>query len=176
MNTQERMDLLAELAETVQGTIRGGWMDYLQVEKEGSRLEGVQCRLRWMDDGTVNVEHDGEVILTARIRVEAEWVPVANEPIGGTLDRTWSTVPAGWFVQTPKGDWLEVTDTHLSGAHQFVGLRINGEVSHWNRPPAGPVKARKGSLSPALRDDALDSLESAFRVAIVQDGEGPMQS
>ena len=98
-----------------------------------------------------------------------------NEPVGGTLDRTWATVPAGWFVQTPKGDWLEVTDTHLSGSHQFVGLRIGGKVSHWNRPPAGPVKARKGSMSPTLRDEALESLESAFTTAILRD-EPPGQS
>ena len=175
MNIQERMGLLEEVAEGVQGTIRGGWMDYMVVEKEDHPLEGVQLRCRWMDDGTMILEHGGEDILRVQIEVTVTPVIEENKPTGFILTRTWATVPALWFVQTPKGDWLEVTDTHLSGERQFVGLRINGEVSHWKRDPDQVVKARRGTLSPRERDDALNALESAFTTAILRD-EPPGQS
>ena len=176
MNIQKRMGLLEELAEGVHGCIRGGWMDYLQVEKAGHPLEGVQLRLRWHDDGTVHVEHMGETILVARIAVDVIWVPMVNELIGGELPRTWATVPAGWFVKTPKGVWLEVGHTSLqAGGVQHVSLIVQGQSVVFPRNPTDPVTARRGSLAPRDRDDAMASLEEAFTTAILHD-EPPGQS
>jgi len=175
VNTQDRMDILAALAEGVHDTIRGGWMRDVEVQREGSPLEGLQLMLRWQDDGTVIVEHEGQALMRAQITVTVDPVIEVNKPTGFILTRTWATLPAGWFVQTPKGDWLEVTDTHLSGDRQFVGLRIKGEVSHWHRDPDQEVKARRGTLSPRDRDDALDAIESAFTTAVLRD-EPPGQS
>lgn len=125
-----------------------------------------------VEGGVVEVTYRGECQrcgLLLQFTSEHPIPDLVNEPIGGTLDRTWGTVPAGWFVQTPKGDWLEVDYTLRSGAHQSVGLRIGGKVATFPRDPAGPVKARRGSLSPRDRDEALDSLEEAFTTAILRD-------
>lgn len=100
-----------------------------------------------------------------------------NEPTGFILSRTWSTVPAGWFVRDPKGNWLEVGKTSFIGSTgtQMVSIRVGDGFQAFPRDPDGPVKVRRGTWSPVVRDDAITSLESAFHTAILRD-EPPGQS
>lgn len=100
-----------------------------------------------------------------------------NEPTGFILTRTWATVPAGWFVRTPQGQWLEVGKTNFIGSTgtQMVSLRVGEDFHAFPRDPAGEVKVRRGTYSPVVRDDAITSLETAFTTAILHD-EPPGQS
>ncbi len=175
---QDRMDILAEVVES-RRDIMMEWGDRWPTDAEEGILHGAQVRLVWQSDGTAIVRVDDEVVGRVEVEISARFVEhldAVNEPIGGVMDRTWGTVPSGWFVQTPKGQWLEVGPTSLqAGGVQHVCLTIGGKAVVFPRDPAGPVKARRGSLSPALRDDALSALESAFTTAVLND-EGPMQS
>ena len=177
---QERMDLMAEVADVKHGTIRE-WTNTWSAE--GERLNGVPIRLRWYEDGTAVVEVDGVPSLRVSVEITVHPVEFENEenrPTGFILRRTWATVPAGWFVQTPKGQWLEVTSTYRipenpEGDRQMVSLFINGKVAAFPRDPDQEVKARRGTLAPRDRDDALDLRGDAFKATIIED-EGPMQS
>lgn len=100
-----------------------------------------------------------------------------NKPTGFILTRTWETVPAGWFVQTPKGDWLEVGKTSFIGSTgtQMVSIRVGEEFKAFPRDPAGEVKVRRGTLSSAILNDALEAIEGSFKTTILRD-EPPGQS
>lgn len=172
---QERMDLMAEVADVKHDTIRE-WTNAWSAE--GERLNGVPIRLRWYEDGTAVVEVDGVPSLRVSVEITVHPVEFENEenrPTGFILRRTWATVPAGWFVQTPKGQWLEVGATHLQGDRQMVSIRVGDEFKAFPRDPDQEVKARRGTLAPRDRDDALDLMGDAFKATIIED-EGPMQS
>lgn len=173
---RDRADILAALVEDLRDTLEE-WCRRSVVEREGSRLEGQELYLSWQEDGTVSVQLPRYTeILRVAVGITVEPVEVANEPIGPEISTTWAQVPSGWFVKTPKGDWLEVTDTHLDDPRgQFVGLRVNGQVSHWHRPPKGEVRARRGSQAPEGRDEAMRAFGESFQMRIISDG-GPMQS
>lgn len=76
---------------------------------------------------------------------------------------TWGHVPAGWYVQTPRGAWLEVIATHYddSTGRQWV-THDSGE---WARDPAGAVTACPGTPSPT--DAAIAALGYPL---IIEDG------
>lgn len=132
------------------------------------------------ETGTVTVEYRGEcqkcgllLEFTAEHPIP-DWQP-ANEPIGPELQSQWDKVPAGWFVQTPRGDWWEVLATERVPSGQRVAMRSGGNRGEWTRDPKGEVWARRGSTAPRDRDDALGLLESAFQATILRD-EPPGQS
>lgn len=174
---RDRQDIVRDVTEGVLGAGYEWLRRYTGNEEEGI-LNGAEVHLVWEAPDVCLVELDGEPTVRLRVAVTAEVLEYAeerNEPTGFILTRTWETVPAGWFVKTPKGDWLEVTDTHRSGDRQFVGLRINGHVSHWHRDPEVEVKARRGTLSSAILNDALEAIEGSFKTTIISD-EPPGQS
>ncbi len=134
------------------------------------------------ETGTVTVEYNGEcqrcglkLSFTTEHPIPG-WQPV-NEPIQGRIQSQWDKVPAGWFVETPKGDWLEVgkTSLNLATGKQMVTLIINGEAHVFPRDPKGEVWIRRGSLAPQDTSDAIFALEEAFTTAILHD-EPPGQS
>ena len=135
------------------------------------------------ETGTVTVEYRGEcqrcgllLTFTAEHPIP-DWKPT-NEPIGGEIPSQWDKVPSGWFVKTPKGDWLEVGETSFNthAGKQMVSLLINGQAHAFPRDPKEEVWARRGSQAPRDRDDAMSLLDEAFTTAVLRDGEGPMQS
>lgn len=132
------------------------------------------------ETGTVTVEYRGECQRCGLVLEFTSEHPIPdwqdpNKPTGFILRRTWATVPAGWFVQTPKGQWLEVGATHLQGDRQMVSIRVGDAFQAFPRDPDQEVKARRGTLAPRDRDDALNAIENAFKTAILSD-EPPGQS
>jgi len=178
---EDRVQILREVRDALEGTAQewltgSGWPSN---EEEGI-LHGASVRLRFYDDDTAIVELDGEPVMRFRWHAEVEVVEfeeTTNKPTGFILPRTWATVPAGWFVKDPAGRWWEILETTATPAGQRVAMRYEGTMrGEWTRDPDAPVSARRGTLSPRERDDALNAIEGAFTVAILRDGEGPMQS
>lgn len=164
----ERSAIVTEIEDALLDAARE-WLKYSRTDALGDLTP---IRFAWMDDGTVVIEADGVPVVRVRCTVACEVVEcddAANEPHGPVLDRTWATVPAGWFVRTPKGAWIEVTDTSVQNGQQFVGMRVNGKVSHWHRDPDGKVSARRGTSVPRELDGAIDALGSAFNVTVLDD-------
>lgn len=184
LSIQERMDVLDALAVDVRDAAME-WAKLSVVEREGSPLEGQELYLSWQEDGTVSVQCPRYVeILRAQVEITvsvvAEEPPRINEPDGPEFPSQWGKVPSGWFVKTPKGEWLEVTSTYRvpedpSGHRQMVGLLIDGKVAAFKRDPKGEVWARRGTLAPADRDAAMEAFQSAFQTTILRD-EPPGQS
>jgi hypothetical protein len=176
VNIQDRMQLMEAVADELHGTLRE-WASRVTVEREGHPLEGVELHLVWMEDGTVEVRttRHGDPILVAQVEITVSKAPEpVNEPTGPELPRTWGNTPAGWFVQTPKGDWLEVISTHQDSKGQRVNLRFGERVAMFSYPPGKAVTARRGTAT-VVRDEALDVLESSFTTAILDD-QPPGQS
>lgn len=169
---QDRMDILAELNETLRGTATE-WsrkLAYVADADEGV-LYGKTVRLNWQDDGSVIgsviVSLDGEPVLQASVEITCSAVDYTNAqnlPTGVTLGRTWGTAPAGWFVLSPAGAWLEILATEwVGGGHHGVGqqhvtLSVGGKRGTWKRDPFAPISVRKGSLTGEL-DAALEALQ-----------------
>lgn len=175
----DRDEIVAEVIEAVQDTAREWLTGSWNANADEGILHCAQVRLVWQTDGSALVKVDDDVV--ARIGVSAsvsflEFKDEVNAPTGFILPRTWSTVPAGWFVKDPKGRWWEILETKETPAGQRVAMRMEGNRGEWTRDPAGPVSARRGTLSPKTRDDAMDALAEAFTTAVIKDGEGPMQS
>jgi len=159
---QQRMDLLKEIADAGIGTIQE-WLKHWQ------RDNGENVRLRYFEDGTTVVELDNEVVMSVHLAVDVsmdKYVDAVNEPTGFVLKRTWSTVPAGWFVRTPKGDWIEVMSTTREGGQQMVTLDVSGQRKAWPRDPAGEVDVRRGTLVDKSMDEAITALGD---VSILED-------
>lgn len=63
---------------------------------------------------------------------------------GEARPMTWGTVPAGWYVRAPGGEWFRVVSSHMNEnrGEQFVTLDGAGS---WHRAPDGPVTACPGA-------------------------------
>lgn len=72
-----------------------------------------------------------------------------NEPIGPIEHRAWSQIPALWYVQTPKGDWLEVaaTSSPVYGVQRVTFRFPDGRESAFDRRAGEAVPCRAGTLS-----------------------------
>lgn len=176
---QDRMDILAEINEASRDTLREWLRSYECLEDQGI-LRDARVGLSWQDDGTVIVKLNDEPVGRLRVEITTSFVEsldATNEPTGFRLRRTWATVPSGWFVQTPKGDWLEVGRTSFedSTGKQLVSLRFGEVFKVFPRDPDQEVLARRGILAPRERDDAISALNEAFTTAILHD-EPPGQS
>ena|SRR6186713_258448 len=68
---------------------------------------------------------------------------------------TWGTVPAGWYVKAPDGQWYGITATHYreTTGQQYVTM---GALGTWTRDPQGPVTACPGP--PNATDAAIEAL------------------
>lgn len=86
-----------------------------------------------------------------------------NEPYGFVLNRAWEEVHAGWFVRTPKGEWIEVlgNDEAAGGEKRNVTLAINGKQALFTYDASRNVSIRKGSKTKAM-DDAINTLSQSF--------------
>lgn len=61
--------------------------------------------------------------------------------------RAWMHIPAGWFVRTPAGAYLEVRASRERGAKQEVTLRFpDGQEGTWPQPRATRVQAVPGTV------------------------------
>lgn len=149
---QQRFDLLREISEVGLGTIQE-WMRRWQADNGGN------VHMRYFEDGTTVVEVDGEEVMSIRIAVDVsavQYVDAVNKPTGLTLARTWGTIPAGWFVQAPKG-WFEVISSRRDGDRQMVTLDVGGQRGTWPRDPDAKVDVRRGTLADAAMDAAVDA-------------------
>jgi hypothetical protein len=93
-----------------------------------------------------------------------------NRPTGFVVRKTWSTVPAGWFVCVPgkTASWWEVIATRYAEGWQHVTLRgQDGREGTWPRDPDGEVKVRRGTQVPAEITDAIEALGEG--AAIIED-------
>lgn len=157
---QQRMDLLTEINETARGTL-GEWMRYWRAET------GWDVRMRWQEDGTAVVEVDSDEVMRVQVEITvsaADYVDAVNKPTGFVITRTWATVPAGWFVQSPKG-WFEVIASRRDGDQQMVTLSTtSGQQGTWPRPPDAEVKVRRGTLADVVLDTAMDALGSGTTI------------
>jgi hypothetical protein len=157
---QQRFDLLKEIADAAHDTIT----EWLKRWRAGENGEGEEIRLRHMDDGTTVVEVDGDEVMSVRIAVDvsvAEYVDAVNKPVGFVLTRPWSRIPVGWFVRTPKGDWVEVLATHRDGCNQRVTLDVSGKQGTYPYDPDAKMSVRRGTLVDATMDAAVDALGDA---------------
>lgn len=174
----ERDMLLGEVADEAMGTIQE-WLKRWCREDHRADSPGEEVRIRYYEDGTTVVELDDEPVMGIRFKVTVTAVDFANkinQPIQGRIQSQWDKVPSGWFVETPKGDWLEVGHTSLqAGGVQHVSLIINGQEVVFPRDPKGEVWIRRGSMAPKDMSDAMAALEEAFTTAILHD-EPPGQS
>lgn len=86
-----------------------------------------------------------------------------NEPYGFILNRAWEEVHAGWFVRTPKGDWIEVlgNDEAAGGEKRNVTLAVNGKQAVFTYDASRNVSIRKGTRGRDM-DEAIDTLSQAF--------------
>ncbi|MFL6145610.1 MAG: hypothetical protein ACJ72N_27580 [Labedaea sp.] len=75
--------------------------------------------------------------------------------------RPWSQIPAGWFIQDPKGLWWEIVETEAAPPMQKVTIRQGGHQGTWERPPAQQVMAAPGTLASPIQG-ATDALFSSF--------------
>lgn len=156
--TQERMDLLAILAEEARSVVEE-WLSRITTP-EGEMI------VRWEADGTARLEVDGVPVVRANLGIEVsavEWQKkTENVPVGLTVSKTWGTVPVGWFVLAPDHSELEVVASEPGMRHQYVTLARDGvRVGAWPRDPAGRVLARRGSaVSETL--NAVDTIVAAF--------------
>ena len=162
MNIQDRMELLKLLSETVQDTIRGGWMERVNFHEE-------DFRIRWQADGTGIVEQisvfgRSREILRFQVEVTCSVVepaPTTNTPTGFVVHKPWKSIPAGWFV-TPGGrtpQWFEVLATTRHGSIQRVRLRMaDGTPREFDYDPDVRVQCRRGSLAVSSVEHALEVL------------------
>lgn len=174
---KDRRDIVNDVCEGVLGA-GYEWLRHYQGNEEEGILNGADVRLVWEAPDVVMVELDGQETLRLRLAVTAEVLEsrdLRNEPTSFILQRTWATVPSGWFVKTPQGTWWEVLETAATPAGQRVAMRSGGNRGEWTRDPDAPISVRRGTLAPQERDDALNALEGAFKAAILRD-EPPMQS
>lgn len=109
------------------------------------------------ETGTVTVSYRGEC-QRCNLLLEFEtthpipgWQP-PNKPTGPVESRPWSAVPAGWFVQTPRGVWLEVTATRLDAGRQVVEF---GKSQGTHQNPLAVVPCRRGTWDSEV-SDAVD--------------------
>lgn len=94
-----------------------------------------------------------------------------NQPYGFTLNRAWEEVHAGWFVRTPKGEWIEVlgNDEAAGGEKRNVTLAVNGKQAIFTYDASRNVSIRKGTRGRAM-DDAIDVLTQKFSgTSVIQD-------
>lgn len=151
---QQRMDLLKEIADTAQGTLNE-WMRHWQDDDQ-------DIRLRWQTDGTAVVELDGEEVMSVRVAVDVsavQYVDLVNKPTGFVSPRPWGRIPAGWFVRTPKGAWIEVLATRRDGCNQLVTLDLGGgRRSTFGYDPEAVQSVRRGTHADAVMDEAMDAL------------------
>jgi hypothetical protein len=79
---------------------------------------------------------------------------------GFVQDSTWGEVRPGWWVQTPKGEWLEVFGVDSGGPFR-VGLMLESGAHWFPRDPTGPVKVRKHTKA-VTPEDALAMFAKEF--------------
>jgi hypothetical protein len=173
---EDRAAIIREVTEAFHGAGQEWARHWVSIEDEGI-LHGADVRLCHQEDGTTIVELDGAEMLRLRFTVSVEVVEMhnaVNKPTGPVLQKTWATVPSMWFVQTPKGDWIETGRTNLAeGDKQMVALRIGDSYKAFPRDPAATVSARRGTLAPRDRDSALEALGGLG--ATIQDDAPPWE-
>lgn len=123
------------------------------------------------DEGVVTVRYRGECQRCGLLFEFEQEHPVPGVPevvpgprTGEARQLTWGTVPAGWYVRTPHGEWMLITATHKWGGtgEQHVTM---GSVGTWPRDPNGPVTACPG---PSNATDA--AIEALGFPRILEDG------
>jgi len=119
----------------------------------------VQAAREWVTSEDVAADNALCVAVTA---LEAT---IVRKPAGFVVTRTWGELLPGQFVRTPRGEWWEVTSSHLDGDRQMVALRTpGGETGTFPRDPAGTVSARVRSTPGEV---AVDMLREAFGVGVL---------
>jgi len=117
----------------------------------------------WQEDGTALLEVDDRPVMRFSITFDVQATPVdlPNEPEGEPYHATWGTVPAGYFVIAPNGEWYEVLETRAAGNQQIVTLPLGT----WARRADGRVTACRGSKF----SEVADALEVLGGGRIMQD-------
>lgn len=99
---------------------------------------------------------------------------IENQPTGADHQwcREWKDIPAGWFVQSPKGDWIEVVASTPGSnpMEQIVSLRIGDKVAPFARKASDEVWACPGT-STAEMDRAMTLLSEWFGATHIRSGE-----
>jgi hypothetical protein len=115
----------------------------------------IEAALEWY---AVSPVGDGD---TAGILHEVKLLIASRQPPGPRTDQarpmTWGTVPAGWYVKAPDGQWYRVVLT-MAGhpGQQHVTLDIGGADHEWSRKAQIPVTACPGP--PNATDAAIEAL------------------
>jgi hypothetical protein len=87
-----------------------------------------------------------------------------KQPAGLIGPSVWGEVQPGWWVQTPKGEWLEVTameDAPHDPDICRVSLRVGDKVGTYSRFRGDPVKARMRTKA-VTPEDALAMFAAEF--------------
>jgi hypothetical protein len=168
MEDSRKAELLREFRSAAQDTITE-WLRRWPAD------DGASLKATYHDDGTVVLEREDESSIESfRLHfgvAVAEVGEEPNAPTGFVLPRTWGTVPAGWFVRTPKGEWWEVFATAELEGKQEVTLRSpeGKRVGPISREIDGKVSARHGTREKALAA-AIAAIETGFPdMTIVED-------
>lgn len=101
------------------------------------------------------------------------WEQEPNKPHGVVGMWPWTQVQATWWVQTPKGEWLEVLKVERRAGAQVLLLRMPDgrevETIRQGQDAAKHVPVRTGTHT----DMSADALFKAFpRHEILEDGNG----
>ena len=150
---QQRMDLLTEINDVIRDTAN----TWCRRWNAGEHQDEYEINLRWQEDGTAVVEVDTDEVMRVQVEITVsalDYVDATNKATGFVITRTWATVPAGWFVQSPKG-WFEVIASRRDGDRQMVTLAAGGQQGTFPRDPDAEVKVRRGTLADVDLDTAM---------------------
>jgi hypothetical protein len=165
MNTQRRMDVLAELNAMAWDTLTE-WMGRWR----GG--DGNDYKVAWQEDGTARVEintDDGPESLHVQVEITVSVVPNRPSNPATAEPRAWGAIPAGWFVRDPKGMWWEITASERAGDKQRVSLRMaSGETATSTPPWKNTVTCTPGTAGAEIQG-AVDALGSSFHVDVIAD-------
>lgn len=111
--------------------------------------------------GPIDQHEDSPLGTLAALALAVETHLERQEPKGPRPELvrplTWGTVPAGWYVQTPGGDWMLITHTATAGGDtQHVTMDVAGHAATFPRTAGASVIACPGPLTST--DAALSAL------------------